>query len=121
MECPNCKEDQAVVLHTDPITCGDCDSVVNIEYCVCMNCNYSFRLNNGIFMDGAPSGQNSVDEALAEICEKCDEELYNSSVNSMSDLIHNCVKCGQPSAYVKNDYVYACSMCGFEWEILSSE
>jgi len=34
MECPECGENKSIVMHTDPITCGDCQSVQNIEYCM---------------------------------------------------------------------------------------
>lgn len=121
MECPNCNENQAIVLHTDPITCEDCKSVMTIEYCACMGCNYSFRLSNGKFIDGADLENGNIAEALAEISEEHSDAIYNLSVGAMSELIHHCLKCGAPAAYEKNEYMYACGACGFEWEILSHE
>ncbi len=119
MKCPECKQDEAYIMHEDPIQCADCACIMDIGYCVCTECGYTFRTNNGKFMDGV-SIDDALDEVLAGLKESQGEMCGLLNV-SMMDLIHNCIKCGEPAGYEKNSHVYGCGVCGFEWEILSNE
>ncbi len=115
MECPNCKKDSGMVLHNDLITCSKCEEVLHIDYCACYMCNYSWRMNGGNFMDGGIIEAEGLQEAVEQL-----EGLLKESTNSvsMSDMIHKCIRCGEPA--IKDKNTFECSICGFKWEILST-
>jgi ribosomal protein S27AE len=129
MNCPKCKEGELLVLHTDSIECTGCGSTMNIDYCLCPNCQWACRMNNGKFLDEMAM----TTESLGEVVEDLEELLSEggpstmtwapeSNVGSMLDLVHPCVKCGETmTAYDPETSEYECLMCGFKWEILSHE
>ncbi|KKL76388.1 hypothetical protein LCGC14_2045370 [marine sediment metagenome] len=120
MKCPRCKMiKEDLVIHVDEIQCNHCDSTMEIGYCLCTNCDYTYRTNNGEFMDGAEFNHEEVDEAFEEFMKTMGTEPFDAS--SMADLIDHCVRCSSPTVYEKNSSIYACGMCGFEWEILRHE
>lgn len=126
MECPNCEDAEIIILHTDVIECNDCGTTINVDYCVCPNCQYSFRTNNGEFLDEMHMTTDALDEVVEDL-----EELLtggemswtsNANVSSMLDLLHPCVKCGKTmTVYDAAKGEYECLECGFEWEILKNE
>ena len=126
MECPNCEKVELIVLHTDSIKCTDCGSTMNIEYCLCPNCQYACRMNNGEFLDEMKMTTDALDEVVEDLeglLSECDdpEMTWTSDLNveSMLDLIHPCVKCGETmTAYNSETAEYECLMCGFKWETL---
>jgi ribosomal protein S27E len=129
MICPKCKEAEIIVVHTDVIECNDCGSTINIGYCFCPACRYSFRLNNGEFLDEMEMTTNALDEvveSLDELLAECDDPVEMAwsgpYLKSMLDFIHPCVKCGA-SVTVYDDKLkeYECLSCGFKWEILTND
>lgn len=128
MLCPNCKKDSGGIMYKDVITCGKCGEHIVIDYCSCHMCGYTWRLNNGEFLDGNMIDEEGLDQMLEEIGTLIDEQLDDdveyivkkSESNSMSDMIHKCIRCGE-FAYPIGDYNFKCSSCGFEWEILKGE
>jgi hypothetical protein len=129
MICPSCKKAEIISLYIDSMECTDCGATVNIEYCFCPTCRYSFRLNNGEFLDEMQMTTDALDEVvenLEELLEEFDEPLEMSwsdtSLRSMLDLVNPCVRCGS-SVTIHNDRSgeYECLDCGFKWEILKNE
>ena len=126
MNCPECGNSDTAMLYTDPIECADCGSTMNIEYWICDKCNYSFRVNNGKFLDGSVITSESIDEAIGELVEAMDEDDNpfddDIHIGSMLDLINPCVKCGGTmTVYNPKTSEYECLDCGFKWEILTHE
>jgi transcription elongation factor Elf1 len=126
MECPIC-ESEIIVLHSDPIECTDCGATMNIEYCVCPECHYSFRMINGEFLDEMQMDSDSLDEVVEDLENLLDDDYETvwaaeSHLGSLLDLIHPCVKCGETmTVYDEDRNEYECLNCGFRWEILSNE
>jgi len=126
MECPKC-EAEIIILHEDPIECVDCGATMNIQYCICPECNYSFRMNNNEFLDEIQMDADSFDEVIEDLEELLLDEYETNwddepNAGSMLDLIHPCVKCGETmTAYDEKTGEYECLDCGFRWEILTNE
>lgn len=126
MDCPNCEDAEIITLHTDVIECNDCGAIINVDYCVCPNCQYSFRTNNGEFLDEMHMTTDALDEVVEDL-----EELLtggemswdvDTNIGSMLDLLHPCVKCGETmTAYDPKTFEYECLGCGFKWGILTNE
>ncbi len=122
MKCPECKKEGVIIAVLDHLECKDCGSDVNIQYCFCPLCGYSFRTNNDEFLDGENvdfESLQAVDDMLNDFVASMEEEP--SSPSKLVDLLHKCIRCDCPSAYKKNGYTYACPECGFEWEMLQNE
>jgi len=132
MECPHCKENSGGVMYEDKIICDNCGEYLVIEYCACHVCGYTWRLNNGKFMDGDLINEESVNQMLEELEALIKNEFSNDDVEvetyygntkrnddfrTMSDMIHKCIRCGK-IAYPISNHEFKCSLCGFEWEIL---
>jgi len=122
MKCPKCFTHGIITIHTEVIDCHDCGGKSNIEYCICTECEYSFRLNNGIFMDEMNMAcEEDLIDALEDIVGAFDvtPPVKNTS---MLDTLRPCVRCGElfVSANSKGTH-YKCASCNFEWEILRSE
>lgn len=147
MECPNCKEDLGVCIMEDVITCNGCDKEITISYNACSGCNFSWRNNDGRFMDGDVVDEESVSEVFdgldavirsqpllddtdvpPEVIFHLDEEVEAAFVSvadegtkkNMSSMIHKCIRCGEIVIPI-DDYNYKCPYCNFEWEILGEE
>jgi len=128
MLCPNCKKDSGGIMYKDVITCGKCGEHIVIDYCSCHMCGYTWRLNNGEFLDGNMIDEQGMDQMLEEIKTLIDEEFDDDveyivkkpEGNNMSDMIHKCIRCGE-LAYPIGEDAFKCSSCGFEWEILKGE
>jgi ribosomal protein S27AE len=127
MICPKCGKVDLLVLHTDSIECTDCGSTVNVDYCLCPNCQYACRINNGELLDEMQMTTEGLGEAvedLEELLSECGppEMTWSPDAKSMSDMIKPCVKCGEVMTfYNPGTFEYECSSCGFKWEILSHE
>lgn len=130
MICPKC-EAEIFVLHEDPIECTDCGATMNIQYCVCPKCHYSFRLNNNEFLDEMQVDMDSMEGVMEDMEELLDElEDGDSTVEmawagpylgNMSDLMKPCVRCGSfITVYDEKSNEYECLDCGFKWEILTN-
>lgn len=120
MRCSNCGKDAAIVVHEDPIRCMDCDSVMTISYCICENCNFAYRLNNGHYLDGGlPTDesvklQKAVEMELQKMVES-EQKLEKMSLAEYMSQLHSCIRCGSLAVTKSND-IYECAMCGFSWE-----
>ena len=117
MDCPKCKSVKSFLLVEDKIICHDCSNEITIGYWVCNECGYSFRTNDGEFMDGAVFDV----EILEDLTSSLEEFEEVSEISSMSDLLNPCVKCGSLTSYKSGENEFTCSDCGFIWEILSNE
>jgi len=131
MLCHNCKRDSGGIMYKDVITCSKCGEHIVVDYCSCHICGYTWRLNNGEFLDGNMVDEEGLEQMLEEIGTLMEEEFgedaeyvvkrsENKSYLNMSDMIHKCIKCGE-IAYLIGDYDFKCSSCGFEWEVLKGE
>jgi rubrerythrin len=58
-----------------------------------------------------------LDEALEELMDAIDREMEEEE-GPLLGLIHNCIRCGSPTAYQISETEYKCPECGMEWEIL---
>jgi len=143
MECPGCEEDLGICMYKDKIICNDCGKEITISYNACRGCGFTWRDNNGRFMDGGVIDGESMVEVLngldvsirtqpsmslddinvpPEMTENEIEALFESVANermekSMSNMIHKCIKCGELAVPI-DEFNYKCPFCGFEWEIL---
>lgn len=121
MKCPECGKDEAVEAHVDTFPCSECCSEQNVSYCICESCGFTFRLNNGVFLDGAkPSaGERRIARRLEEIMAEAvtDSILQNMSLSDYIKNLPSCIKCGS-IAVVFDDGTFRCGMCDFEWELL---
>ena len=124
MNCPECNNSNTWKMHEDRISCTDCESRIVLEYHVCGDCNYTFRTNNGKYIDGSfPMDiEKIVEELLDDINSIAPtyKEASKSSEN-MSDNLYNCIKCGQALIFDPDIVEYNCPHCGFEWEIIEGE
>jgi ribosomal protein S27AE len=120
MRCPNCGKDSALEVHADPIRCMDCDSVANISYCICENCSFTFRLNNGHYLDGGLPDENArrlqkaVENQIRELMEE-DKVLEKMTLSEYIAQLHSCIRCGS-FAVTHGEGEFSCAMCGFSWE-----
>jgi len=129
MDCPNCEDAEIIILHTDVIECNDCGAAINIDYCMCPSCQYSFRMNNGEFLDEMHMTTDALDEIVEDLEELLSSDEFSetsldvgTNIGSMLDLIYPCVKCGETmTAYDEDRNEYECLNCGFKWEILTNE
>lgn len=120
MECPNCKKDGAMSVHTDLIDCHDCGEVICIDYCLCSLCNYSFRTNNGRFISGGMIEIEKLEGSVEDMIKSLEESMMQEEEYSMMGLLHTCIKCGS-TLVSKSKNKYSCASCNFSWEILSNE
>jgi len=122
MKCPKCSTHGIIAIHTEAIDCHGCGGKSNIEYCICTECEYSFRLNNGVFMDEMNMAcEEDLVEAFEGLIDAFDVTPSSKNKN-MADMLQPCVRCGEffVSANAKNTH-YRCASCDFEWEILRGE
>jgi len=129
MKCPKCEKADLLVLHTDSIECTDCGSTMNIDYCLCPNCQYACRINNGELLDEMQMTTEGLGEAvedLEELLSECGSPemtwMPESNIGSMLNLIKPCVRCGETmTVYDPETSEYECLVCGFKWEVLTHE
>jgi len=147
MECPKCKKDLGICMYKDKIICNDCGKEIFISYNACRGCSFTWRDNNGRFMDGGVIEEGSINEvfdgldmivkgpsllddedAPQEVVRCSDEEIeaiFESVADertrrSMLGMIHKCIKCGE-IAVPTDEFNYKCPFCDFEWEILGEQ
>jgi len=144
MECPSCKEDLGICMYKDKVICNDCGKEIVISYNACRGCRFTWRDNNGKFMDGdvidgeglsdvldgldiiieGPSLEDVPPEAMLhldkEIEAMCESVADERTEKSMFGMIHKCIRCGE-IAIPSDEFNYKCPFCGFEWEILGEQ
>jgi len=145
MECPDCKEDLGICMYKDKAICNDCGKEITISSNACRGCSFTWRDNNGRFMDGNVIDEESIGEVLGgldaiiknqqsllddvdvppEMLENEIEAVFESVADertkkSMSNMIHKCIKCGELAVPI-DEFNYKCPFCGFEWEILGEQ
>ena len=116
-ECPECGQRTGIVMHTDEVPCT-CGRSIVVEYVACV-CGYSWRSADGVFMDGCQITIENVEELLGEVEEFFEEQGVFEGANSgdsMEDLIHKCLQCGEIAIQTKQN-LYECTVCGFSWEV----
>ena len=128
MNCPKCNNDSGGIVYQDCITCDKCGNHIVVDYYVCHVCGYSWRLNNGEFLDVQNIDHEGLDQMLDEIEVLIKEEFGDESLevdiksesntnSSMFDILHKCIRCGQ-IAYDNGNNSFTCESCGFQWEVL---
>lgn len=145
MECPNCKEDLGICMYKDVIVCNDCGKEVIISYNACRGCSFTWRDNNGRFMDGDVIDEESISEVFdgldavinsqqsllddvdvpPEMLENEIEATFESVADertkrSMFGMIHRCIRCGELAVPI-DEFNYKCPFCDFEWGILGEQ
>lgn len=142
MNCPVCETDSEIFL-TEPVECASCSEITYIDYCRCPDCNSVFRVVGGnvdedSVMDAPSDFLESLDDIISLAFGDTDQEITEEDLkeivsemqnkalftevrlteqNSMSELIHKCLKCNEP-AFAVGRNLYRCSDCGFEWEVV---
>jgi len=120
MKCPNCGSIDLLDVGDDVFKCDDCGSEVKIRYLVCKKCFCSIRLKNDKFFDIielAPDAIDLLNNDLSELDDYVEiEDNGNNEHASMSDLIDNCLRCGNP--VIREGNVYICPNCNFSWETI---
>ena len=143
MECPSCKEDLGICMYKDKVICNDCGKEIVISYNACRGCHFTWRDNNGRFMDGDVIDEEGINEVLdgldiivkgpslddvdvpPEILDNEIEAMFESVADertekSMLNMIHKCIKCGEIAVPI-DKFNYKCPFCDFEWEILGEQ
>ena len=147
MKCPSCKEDLGICMYKDKVICNDCGKEITISYNACRGCNFTWRDNNGKFMDGDVIDGESISEVFEGLdiiikgpslsddedvppeephyIDKEIEAMFESVADertkkSMLNMIHRCIKCGELAVPV-DEFNYKCPFCSFEWEILGEQ
>jgi len=147
MECPGCKKDLGICMYKDKVICNDCGKEIVISYNACRGCGFTWRDNNGRFMDGNVIDEESISEVLGGLDEiiksqpllndenvppeamlhldKEIEAMFESVADertekSMLGMIHRCIKCGEIAIPI-DKFNYKCPFCDFEWEILGEQ
>jgi hypothetical protein len=135
MICHKCGK-EAITMYEESFDC-ECGKTNIIAIHVCDNCSLTWRSYNGEpleaseirfedFLSGEPANINLMSLEDNEVLKNMDKELLKvdrvkqGKAKSMSDYIHNCIKCGAV-AHEAKDGTYKCGECGFEWEIISFE
>lgn len=122
MSCPVCEDGEVLVLHSDFLECYDCGNGIRVDYCICKNCGAGFRLNNGRFMEELGVADMDFDEDgnIVGVSMNEDPNAEEDFMN-LSDLIMPCARCQSAAVIKKDEDVYECAECGFQWELLSNE
>jgi len=122
MGCPNCGNNEILVLHSDFLECNDCGSPIRIDYCVCKSCGVGFRLNNNKFMEmlGIADMEFDEDGQIVGVEMKEGPNTVEDTM-SMSEHIMPCARCQSPAVYKCDANTYECVDCGFKWEILQND
>lgn len=116
MECPNCHLGTGVVLYNDIVICNKCRNELCIDYCMCNKCHYSWRENNGVFLDGGMVNMGGLSEAFDQIDKLLNMNPEQFENPSMFDTFYRCIRCGEPA--VRDGNTFTCTVCDFKWEIL---
>jgi len=114
MECPHCNNTEIIKFFQEILDCPHCNESICIEYFMCHNCGITFKYTGeDIFSEV----QFSHDE-FKNLFGASKEEMFNhySNIDTMSDNIHSCIKCGG-LAFEIEDGLYKCTKCGFEVEV----
>lgn len=135
MVCHRCGSEEKTTMFEESFEC-DCGKTNTIGVHMCTNCGIMWRSYNGqvlesseIHIDDFLQGVSmpyTMSEEEAEVLKNMEEELLKvdriktGNAKSMSDYIHNCLKCGA-IAHETRPGIYKCAECGFEWEVVSFE
>lgn len=116
MNCPACESNTGSVLFEDSIECR-CGHVITVTYCVCLECDFVWRLNDGEFMDGSLIDSDSLYKAVEDVVESAIKRVNTKpTIESLRESLHPCVRCGE-TAIETDKNVFMCTNCGFEWEV----
>lgn len=136
MICAHCDSENYEVTMNESFPCSHCDGYVFVEYCICKDCGTLWRAINGevdaaniitpddfINMLNPPPAMDLKDLDMSDkvFMNRIEEELAKydrrDNAQSMSDLIHRCVKCSAVAHETKPGY-FECDDCGFSWEVI---
>lgn len=128
MSCIKCnKKYTDSTFFVETICCPCCDEDIKIGFHVCRSCKTIWKtVNDKVCKDSCISandlsgviGNSStfIDRVNKHGPVSCDYTDRNS--RSMSDYVNKCLQCNN-IAIKTGDDTYSCSVCAFEWEIVS--
>lgn len=124
MRCIGCDSDDTVVVLMEIFPCKYCSGEIKIEYNVCKNCGVGWKTVD----DEILSGTTFFDVGLDAIFDGDEDEVvfdmapiidHNKDKSHMADYVYKCLRC-QAICYEKEEDLYECPECGFQWEIVRS-
>lgn len=116
MLCPKCENNGIHVVFEDVISCK-CGSDISINYYVCDECGFIWRMQDGKFLDGGFFIKDLMEIVVSGLYVGMFKENADSSNNDLlTSLLHTCIRCGAIATETdKNSFV--CTSCGFMWEV----
>ena len=134
MNCHKCHSSEVIDMYEESFEC-ECGNVNVIGIKMCGTCNLVWRTyNNQVlesseihfddFLSNAESVPSIITSDESDVLKNMEKELLKvdrvrrGEAESMSDYIHNCLRCGSV-AHEEKDGMYKCGECNFEWEVVS--
>lgn len=112
MECPNCNTNRVINFLQEKTNCPHCGETIYIDHYLCTECETTFKVTgNEIYS----SIQFSEEEFKNMFGGTKEELLSRFDMNTMSDTIHSCTRCGG-LVFEIAEGIYKCNKCGFEVE-----
>lgn len=136
MICHKCGSDKNNIMFEESFDC-ECGKENIIGIHMCPDCSLMWRsYNNEVlemtemyfddFVNGTMGNPYVISGDEKEVLKNMEKELLKvdrirkGESKSMSDYIHNCIRCGAVAHEAKDGF-YKCGDCGFEWEVVSFE
>lgn len=123
MKCFNCDCEYDACTFGESYDCDHCGDSNLIEYNTCRECKISWKsingkvIENSVFTEEELKGmfEGNMDDFIDKMI---DRTLCNR--NTMSGMIHRCLRCDSISYEVSGNGRFKCSNkdCGFEWEVI---
>lgn len=114
MDCINCGSNKNVSILKGVFICEHCDKTNFINYYRCEDCQETWKV-----VDLGVAEQVNLEQSsnlFEEDGSSCFGELH--TIPLMMGYIHKCLMCNAIS-YEKEENVWHCPECGFEWETIS--
>lgn len=128
MNCIRCGSSKSFVFLTEKIPCTCCNNYTDLCYYSCESCGNIWRV-----VDGKPLEEGFMSHSMEEVrelnlsettleelqkaIEAAEKEAEEIPVNTMSDMLHRCLRC-ENIAYEVSNRCFKCPKCGFEWEVI---
>lgn len=123
MDCINCGSNKNVSILKGFFICEHCNELNYIDYYKCEECGETWKVvDSGLgIVESTSLDQHSkhfkedVSDSFGEI--HVEENDYSDVGTLMANYIHKCLMCNTVS-YEKDENVWHCPECGFEWEVV---
>lgn len=116
MFCINCGSSNVTNIFAENYICSKCGDTNIVEYYSCAACNIIWKAIDGELVDKKLFFLSALSPETAKICKLMSD---NTEGRSMSEIIHRCLHCNTVS-YEKEERVWHCPECGFEWEVIDN-